>query len=456
MNILIKPTGLIVENIIQNSMGNEAFGTFAALNSLAFLFVVFLDLGINQFMIKELASNQEGVHDKLSGYFSLKIVLAILYPIFMIIIGYILGYSVEKIYWLFLISLGYCFFQLSMYLRSKFSALQKFNLDSLASISDKFFLIFFSLFLIVTSVTVLNYISVRLLAVFLTFIILFIPAWKLFSKKSFVLEWSISSWLTTLKFTYPFALITILYSIHDKVDQVMIERMIGNHASGLYAASYRWLDAFMMYLWIILPMFFSKFSYTKDNIGELNRLLKSAQVITAIPMIFISIFVWFHGEKLFLLLTNSSIQEVDEMASCLNVLFIAAFIHAYFAAFGTLLTAIGGEHFLNRMMLLTIALNIGLNLYMIPEFGIQGAAWATAICTLFLSVAYVYKLRQLKLYTIDLTITLKLVLYSMVITSCFYMCSLLHYSWFLSFTLVGIIMAFFVFASGLYKLLLKL
>lgn len=445
----------MVENIIQDYMGHDAFGTFAALNSLAFLFVVFLDFGINQFLTKELASNKDSVQDKLSGYFSLKIVLAIIYPVFMVAVGYALGYTGEKIYWLFLISLGYCFLNLSMYLRAKFSAIQKFNLDSLASISDKFFLILFSICLIFTSVSILNYVSVKLLAMFLTFIILLIPAFKLFSKKSFVFDWDLPSWLTTLKVTYPFALITILYSIHDKVDQVMIERMIGNQASGLYAASYRWLDAFMMYLWIVLPIFFAKFSYIKDNIGELNRLLKSAQVLTAIPMIFISIFIWFHGDKLFVFLTNSSVQEVDQMTGCLHVLFIAAFIHAYFAAFGTLLTAIGGEHFLNKMMLITITLNIGLNLYMIPEFGIQGAAWATAICTLFLSVAYVYKLRKLKLYTIDFTIALKLVLYAIVIATCFYMCSLLNYSWLLSFALVGIVMAFFVFASGLYKLLLK-
>jgi O-antigen/teichoic acid export membrane protein len=455
LNILIKPTGLLVENIIQDYMGHDAYGTFAALNALAFLFIVLLDLGINQFLTKELAANDNGVSGSLSSYFSLKITLSLLYPFFMIFIGFLFGYSLEKIVWLFFISIGYCFFQLSMYLRAKFQALQKFNLDSIASILDKLFLIIFSLVLLFTTVSITNYIGVRFVAMLLTLLILIVPASKLFSIDAFKFKWDTTSWLRTLKKTYPFALITILYSIHDKVDQVMIERMIGEHASGLYAAAYRWLDAFMMYLWIVLPMFFARFSYVKNNTSELNHLLKGGQVLAALPMIFVSIFVWFHGDQLFFLLKNSNPSEVIEMTLCLKVLFIAAFIHAYFAIFGTLLSAIGGEHFLNKMMLFTIVLNIGLNLYLIPQMGIAGAAWATSMSTLFLSVAYIFKLVHYKIYILDIGILIKLIFFSIIIYGVFHLGNTFELSWFVSTIFVSIVAAFFVFSSGLYKLLLK-
>jgi len=234
----------------------------------------------------------------------------------------------------------------------------------------------------------------------------------------------------------------------------MIERIMGAKASGLYAAAYRWLDAFMMYVWIILPMFFARFSFIKSDREELKKLVKSAQLITAVPMIFISFWVWFHGEHLFIFLTNSTPEEIIEMTYCLKVLFIAVFIHAYFAVFGTLLTAIGGEVFLNRMMFFTIALNIGLNFYFIPAFGIAGGAWATAISTFFLSVAYIFKLMQLKFH-IDVSMFFKLGILALLLFCFFYISAILALSWPISSFAGAVLTFFFVFSSGLYKLLLK-
>jgi len=218
LNIIIKPAGLIIENIIQDHMGHEAFGTFAALNALSMLFIVLLDLGVNQFLTKELAADHTLKAEKLATFFSLKILLALIYPLFMIGLGFVLGYAWDKIVLLFFISIGYSFFQLTLYLRAKFQALQKYNLDSIASVTDKFFLILFSLILLFTTVSITSYVGIRLVSTFLTLLVLAVPAWQIFSKEPFQFKWQMNVWKDTLKQTYPFALITILYSIHDKID----------------------------------------------------------------------------------------------------------------------------------------------------------------------------------------------------------------------------------------------
>ena len=455
LNVLIKPTGIFVENIVQDHLGHVAYGTFAALNALAFLFLVFLDFGINQFLTKELAVNPAMPSENLSGLFSLKLFLAIAYPFLMLGVGYLLGYSAHNVYLLFIISSGYSCIQISLYFRAKFQALQKFKLEAFASVADKLILIILTVILIIINININDYILIRFLSMFLTMVILIVPAWKIFSKEAFVVNIDLETWKNTLKQTYPFALITILYSIHDKVDQVMIERLIGQYQSGLYAAAYRWIDAFMMYLWIVLPMFFARFSFVKNDPEQLKSVLKSAQVIAAIPLLFVSAFVCFHGEQLFILLTNSTPAEVIEMTSCLKVLFIAVLIHAYFAIFGTLLTAIGGEFFLNKMMIFTITLNIVLNIYFIKHFGISGAAWATAISTFFLSVSYIFKLLKNPVFHLDIALITKLICLGVLLYASFYICQLLQYNWWVSSIFTGMLMAFFVFTSGLFKLLVK-
>ncbi|MBC7451362.1 MAG: oligosaccharide flippase family protein [Cytophagales bacterium] len=456
LNATIKPINLLLENIVQDKIGHIQYGIFAALNALAFLFIVLLDLGINQFITKDLSSNPDIQSSQLSDYFSLKVVLAVMYPFLMMGVGYILGYSSSEIILLFIISVTYSFYQLVMYLRAKFQASQFFNLDSLASVSDKSILIVLTLALLLMGISVLTYVEARLLSMVVTFLILFLPAWKLYTSKSFQLRWNHPSWQQILKQTYPFALITILFSMHDKIDQVMIERMLGDHASGLYAGAYRWLDAFMMFLWIVLPIFFARFSYVRKNPDELSGLLSMAQIVSAIPMIIVTCFVWFYGENLFFLLGNSTPFEIEEMTLCLKILFSAVMIHAFFACLGTLLSATGGEHFINRMLVISILINVVLNVFLLPAMGISGAALATVISNLFVSGSYVYFIYKNKHVQINYAITVKLMGIAVLCTAASYFIHSAGILWWQAGILLCCITSIAAFALGLHKVIRKI
>ena len=104
----------MLENIVQDRIGHEQYGLFAALNALAFLFIVIVDLGINQFVTKKFASEAQVKGEIYSAYFSFKFALAGFYPFFMVLVGYLLGYNNQEILLLFLISLSYCALQLIM------------------------------------------------------------------------------------------------------------------------------------------------------------------------------------------------------------------------------------------------------------------------------------------------------------------------------------------------------
>ena len=456
LNLTIKPINLLLENLVQDRIGHEQYGLFAALNALAFLFIVIVDLGINQFVTKKFASEAQARSELYSTYFSFKFALAGFYPFFMIAIGYLLGYTNEEILLLFLISLSYCALQLIMYLRAKFQASQLFTIDSIASIADKTVLIVFTAAVLGMGITLHNYIDVRLFAAILALILVAIPAIKIYSPKAFILNWNYSNWKSIVKQTYPFAFITVLFSVHDKIDQVMIERMLDDHASGLYAGAYRWLDAFMMFLWIILPMFFARFAFYKNTKQDLSKVLTMAQIVSAVPMIFVSCFVWFHGEQLFFLLGNSTAFEIAEMTLCLKILFIAVFIHAYFACLGTLLSATGGEFYINRMLIFSILINVILNIFLLPLMGISGAAIATVCSTLFISICYlIYILKQGDV-KIDFSVYIRLSIMTLVTVLVFYMCVVFHLKWLLATAIAGAFLLATAFVFNFHKAIHKL
>lgn len=427
------------------------YGLFAALNALAFLFIVLLDLGVNQFLTKKFAAETDYSPESFSTYFSFKFVLAAVYPLFMVGVGYAAGYHTNEILLLFLISLSYSFYQLLMYIRAKFQASQRFTIDSLASVADKTFLILGTLVLFAWGITLTNYIQLRVLVMVAGLLIFVIPAVKLYTPKSFSFQWNLHAWKDIVKQTYPFALITVLFSLHDKIDQVMIERMLGEHASGLYAGAYRWMDAFMMFLWIILPMFFARFAFYKHHPADLSKIVTMAQVVSGIPMICISSFVWFYGEQLFFLLGNSTQAEIAEMTTCLKILFGAVFIHAFFAAFGTLLSATGGEYFINKMLIGSIVINVALNMLLLPLLGISGAAIATLISNIFISGSYVYFIVSHKHAALDYSATLKLLLLAAIAISSFYVAHHFELAWWLAAAMTGILILFFSLALNLHK-----
>lgn len=446
----------MLENIVQDRIGHEQYGLFAALNALAFLFIVIVDLGINQFVTKKFASEAQVKGEIYSAYFSFKFALAGFYPFFMVLVGYLLGYNNQEILLLFLISLSYCALQLIMYLRAKFQASQLFSIDSIASIADKTVLIVFTSALLWMGITLHNYIEARLFAALLGFVIVVIPAIKIYSPKAFIFKWNYLNWKSIVKQTYPFAFITVLFSVHDKIDQVMIERMLGDHASGLYAGAYRWLDAFMMFLWIILPMFFARFALYKNTQQDMSKVLTMAQIVSAVPMIFVSCFVWFYGEQLFFLLGNSTRVEILEMTRCLKILFIAVFFHAYFACLGTLLSATGGEFYINRMLIFSILINVVLNIFLLPIMGIVGAAVATAVSTLFISVSYLIYIVKNRSVSIDFSIYIKLCILTVGNVSAFYVCSIYDVQWLLATVVSGIVLLGMCFILNFHKAIHKL
>jgi O-antigen/teichoic acid export membrane protein len=172
---------------------------------------------------------------------------------------------------------------------------------------------------------------------------------------------------------------------------VMLERLggsAGEKNAGLYAAAYRWLDAFMMYLWTILPVFFAKFAAHHNEPDEQQELFNFGQLITFFPLMFAGVFVFFYGDKFFWIFTHSTPEELKVMTSTLKILFITAIFQGMFAIYGTYLNATGHEKRVSYMIAGCIALNVLLNGIFIPSYGPVAAAYATLASTALISVMY--------------------------------------------------------------------
>lgn len=387
LNLFIKPVWLLVENLVQNAVGHNDWGMYSALFSLGFLFLAIADLGINQFTTKTLASEPAKMPAYFPNFLSTKVLLTLLYPLLMIGVGWLLGYRGMELRFLVVLSLLHGVLQIVAFFRANYQAMQRFQIDGLLSIFDRLLSLLFVGFLFLTQIDIGRFIYARLFAVLLTMVIFYVAISRVYGWLRPRFEWPLIRRLVRL--SLPFALVTVLYSIHDKVDQVMLERLYSKEETGLYVGAYRWLDAFTMYLWTVLPIFFARFAFfLKDN-KEQERLLHFGQIICALPMIFVSIWVFFYGEQLLFLFSASTGTQLATMTASLKVLFLAAFLNGFFAIFSTLLTATGHERVINRIVALSILLNIVLNFLFIPQYGAVASAWTTVLSYAFMDLVYV-------------------------------------------------------------------
>ncbi|MBX9852515.1 MAG: polysaccharide biosynthesis C-terminal domain-containing protein [Cytophagaceae bacterium] len=446
LNLLVKPLWLLTDFKVQDRISHEEYGIYAALFSLGFLFVNISDLGINVFAAKKLASDKTGLNTFFSNTFAVKLCLCILYPLMMVGVGFLLGYRGDKIYYLLILSFAQALLQTIYFFRSNFQANQHFATDAFASVADKVFLIIVVVFLLSREITLSSFIYSVLLSSAITFFIFYIVILKNYGWIKPAIDFPYLKGV--LKLSLPFALIGILYAVNERVDMVMLERLGGVNGqkyAGLYAGAYRWLDAFMMYLWTVLPIFFAKFAHHHKNPSEQRKLIETGKILCAIPMIFVGVFIFFYGEKLFWLFENSSSEEIATMTQILKVLFISAIFQGMFAVYGTYLNATGHEKQVSKMVMVSILINIILNFIFIPQYGPIASAFATLFSSIFISILYIVYISKRKIIAIPGATTIKLSVTILILLLVFYTLNLLPMAWYVNTIIAGIFLLIFTY-----------
>ncbi len=454
LNLLIKTAWILVNNMVQNEIGHTRFGLYLALYSFGFLFLALADMGINQYTTKTLAAQPDLLRRLFPSLFSLKVAFSMVYPLLMVGAGWLVGYRGEELWLLLLLCIVHSLLQINFFFRANFQAFQRFRFDALASVLDRILMLGIVIALLLTEINLEAYILAYLVSAGVTMIVLYFFVLRIFG---FIRPtWDAASMGQLLKLSFPFALITILYSINDKVDQVLLERLIGGEEgkleTGIYGGAYRWVDAVMMYLWTVLPIFFAKFAHHVDDPKALGRLLAFGQPIAAIPMLFAGMFGLIYGEKLLFQFTATSPDDLAKMTLCLRILFAAVLVNGIFAIYSTLLTSTNHERFVSRMIAVSIVMNITLNCIFIPRYGALAAACNTVLSFSFLSLSYIWYMHFKLPVKPAYGTLLRLLGIGAVFGGCFWGMSHTSLPWWLVSALAGMLLLGLSYFAGMFKL----
>lgn len=356
-------------------LGPNDYGLLQYSISFISIFIAFATLGTNQIVIRDLVRYPEKETDILGTTFLLMIISGFIFVIIAIIIGFILNTdSTTRI--LLIICSSTLIFQ----------AFQVFDYWFQAKILSKYSSLVRSVSQIISSILKLIFILIGLNVVYLSLPILLVGLingilWYFFFHRvrDGSINWNFDRQYAVrlIKDTWPLILAGLSVAVYMRIDQIMLKNMVDSVAVGNYAVAVKLSE-----LWFFIPLTITSSVFPVlvkdrnfDNVKYYNRLQYLFDFMAGLALV-IAIPITYFSNDIILLIFGSDYLLAGEVIA----------IHILGGVFVTLGVTrsnwIINENLQIYGMIFTLTgaiLNIILNLLLIPEFGVEGAAISTII-----------------------------------------------------------------------------
>lgn len=380
LNWLIKPLWIFwIDRLAQVQLGDEWYGKYYVVFSFGLLFNILLDFGLNNYVSATVGKT--GNPDSSKPVLKLRMGLAAGYVVLVLLLG--LWQHFDPII-LALAIANQLLAGFVLFFRSVLQGMHRFRRDSLISVTDRLVaIVLCGMLLYNKDFSGLSGVIVFLGAQTLGYLVALVFALvSAYGKKQHRVETENAMGLQqVLKSSLWFAVLAFAMSVFTRIDALMIKNLSpGGYAeAGLYAQSFRLLDAALIFSSLISTMLlplFSRMVAQKESTDSLIWLNFRIVLFVALPAALVA---HFFGGDILQLLYAKTYADTSEFLRSQQVFFplMTCFIPmAIVHIFGTWLTAANQVKFLAFLAIFSLILNVGLNTYLIPKFGAVGAAWS--------------------------------------------------------------------------------
>jgi len=388
--ILRMIVGLFVGVWVARYLGPEQYGLLSYAGSFVGLFITISTLGLDGIVIRELVKDESKRDVLLGTAFRLKLLGA--FGV-LLLLAVAVNFTSNDHYTnilIFIIASATIFQSLNvidMYFQSKVRS----KYVVYANIISLFISTMIKITLLLTEAPLIAFVCVALFdSIILAMGFIYFYLHNDLSLKAWKFQKSVA--ISLLKDSWPLILSGIVISIYMKIDQVMIKEMMSAEAVGQYAAAVRLSEAWYFIPIIIASSLFPAIINAKKQSEELYyaRLQKLYDLMVWMA-IAITIPMTFMSDWIVEILYGAQYSQAGSVLM----------IHIWAGVFVFLGVASGKWFVSENLQMLSfwrtfygMLSNIILNIFLIPKYGIQGAAIATLISQII--AAYLFDLFNYK------------------------------------------------------------
>ena len=379
--------------IVIRSMGQDNYGRFTSLVVYAALVSIVLDLGLRPLFTREVAKDRTRLTPYLNSILSLKLTLAL--PVLLILflsISIGLMPLVPYVIPTFALLVATSF---ANQLRATFYAMGQLRYEGIAIIGE-------SLVLLVAAVSVALlrlpwWYFIWAYAASYTFTVVYaavIAVLRFDHRFAFDLQWLRLSMLA--RESLPFGLTFIISTLYFKIDVPILKFFTTFAAVGIYSAAYKYLEAVVFMPQTLMdPIFPALSQIAHENIDRLGGAATKAYKMLAVigtPMMVVMM-------VLAAPIIRYTIPGFEKAIPVLQVLALGVLFLFVNNVFLYTLNAMGRQSDSTRLAVISLVVNVALNLVLIPQSsplygGYMGAAWATVLTEVGLFIGGWYLLRK--------------------------------------------------------------
>ena len=395
LNLIVKPLWILgIEVGVQNAVGAEAYGFYFSIFNFAYIFNILLDLGITNFNTRNIAQHPHLINKHFGGILTIKLLLLALYLVVTFTVGLLIGYNSKQFALLAILTFNQFLNSLILYLRSNFEGLLLFKWDSVLSVLDRLLMIVICGVLLLNTYTrshfkIEYFVLAQTSAYLITTIVAFAALLHHSNHQTKRLRFNKPFSLAILKQSAPFALLVLLMASYNRIDPVLLQRLLpdGDYQAGIYASAFRLLDALTMIAYLfsvpLLPIYSRLVKKEAQDPNEIAETTKSMFSLVWVFSITAAITLSTLATPLMDLLYT---EHTETSAQVFRILIYGIIPISFTYVFGTLLTANGSLKQLNIFAALSLLINIGCNLWLIPRYAATGSAWASLIAQSFMAL----------------------------------------------------------------------
>jgi O-antigen/teichoic acid export membrane protein len=376
VNILKNLIGFVVSVKLARYLGVSEFGIY----SYVFTFITFFDiipkLGMDAILIREVSHNRKECAYLLGNALALRFFLAFfgMLAIFTVVTC-MKGFS-RVTFLVYYASFG-LLFSLQLLYETMFKVDLKMYLPAFVNLGKTVMYAVLVFILIYLRGNLYIFILASILSGFVSLFMLI-----QFSRRYFVIpmKFDFTTWKWLIKESAPLLLSGIFTLIYTRIDVIILESFQGFAAVGLYAAAHRYLDALMMIPTALVvslyPLMSQYFNRDRDRFRKVCAFGLKYMLLTILPFFigtcfFANKIMFIFGRDFSAAAISLKLLIASSIFSFVNIILVNAVIAARRQIIDTIISG------------LSVFLNIGLNLVLIPRYSFNGASFTVLVTEIF-------------------------------------------------------------------------
>ncbi len=372
-------------------LGPHGTGQHQFVLSFTTIFGVIIDFGLQQFIIKKISEEPTRAKYYLQNFFAVEVVLATVVYALMMAIAFGNGYEPVVMGAIAVSGLGFVFAGLTYPYLAVMSAHQDLKKVALINFMNSMVNVVIITLTIVLGKYIVFLVSNQLifgiigLFLYRRFVRVYIPRaeiWNAFRYFDFGFAKQI------MRAALPFALLVGFSTIYNRIDMVIIYKMLGAEATGLYASAYRFFDLVAFFPSIVSFTLYPVFAglVAKGQISEVRAIVEKYLRLLLALALPLAVGGMLLAKSIIFILAG---EEFLGASSVLSVLIWApAILLTYIVANALVISQL--TKWAVVVTVINVVINIAANLILLPRYGIVAAASVTVASEFIQGALYFY------------------------------------------------------------------